>query len=135
MPIKPENRHLYPPRKEWLAIRAEVLERDGNVCARCKVPNYAIGCWNEDGTFCDMTTLIRPDPGEKLSTAAAMRGLTYIVLTISHEDHDPQNNGTPGNRPNLKALCQRDHLAHDLAEHLANGRKTRDARKGQESLL
>lgn len=130
MPIKKENRHLYPPRKEWLAIRAEVLERDGNRCAKCKVPNYAIGFRDPDGAFQDCTADIDIPPFGKVP-----EGLTKIVLTIAHLDQNPGNNGKPGDRPNLAALCQRCHLAHDLHQHLANGRKTRDARKGQESLL
>jgi hypothetical protein len=27
LPIKPENHHRYPPRKEWLKIRESILKR------------------------------------------------------------------------------------------------------------
>jgi len=124
MPIKPENRHLYPPRKEWLAIRAEVLKRDDNRCANCGVNNQAVGYRTEDGVFHDLTGCVDP----------RLHGLLRIVLTIAHLDHDPRNNGQLGNRPNLAALCQRCHLRHDQAHHMVNARRTRDAQKGQESL-
>lgn len=54
---------------------------------------------------------------------------SLVVLTVAHLDHDPANNGESGNRPNLKALCQRCHLNHDRATHLRNAHKTRRARK------
>lgn len=124
MPIKPENIHLYPPPKEWQIIRAEVLKRDGNRCAQCGINNQAVGYRTEDGVFHDLTGCIDPRAG----------GLLRIVLTIAHIDQDPRNNGKPGDRPNLAALCQRCHLKHDHGQHIANSRKTRDAKKGQESL-
>lgn len=40
MPIKTENRHRYPP--NWRAIRAAILERAGDRCEQCDVPN---GVW------------------------------------------------------------------------------------------
>ena len=45
-------------------------------------------------------------------------GLTEIILTVAHLDHDKTNNRFS----NLKALCQRCHLRHDLDQH-ANNRK------------
>jgi hypothetical protein len=62
MPIKPENRHRYPARKEWLKIRATILDRANNQCEFCAVENYSI------------------------------RGTTKIVLTIAHLDQHPENN-------------------------------------------
>ena len=128
-PIKPENRHLYPPRKEWLAIRAEVLARDGNACKECGVPNYAEGFRDSAGNWHDA-------PGHA-ADAAALDGerLVRIVLTIAHLDHDPRNNGEPGNRPNLAALCQLHHFAHDLHHHIKNGRRTRAAKLGLLDML
>lgn len=126
--IKPENRNLYPPRKEWLAIRAEVLDREGNACAFCRVENGALGYRQEDGRFIDLAGLVVD------SKNARRNGLIRIVLTVAHLDHNPQNNGAPGARPNLAALCQRCHLRHDLKHHRDNSRKTRAANKGQEAL-
>lgn len=130
-PIKPENKKLYPPRKEWLAIRAEVLAREGNACKTCRIPNYALARWDaENGIWTDYSSLFEVKRGEE-----APPGLTRIVLTIAHLDHDPRNCGKPGDRPNLAALCQRHHLAHDQAHHQANARRTRDLQRGQVNLL
>ncbi len=140
MPIKPENRHLYPPRKEWLGIRAEVLERAGNRCEweGCGLENHALGLRDLDGKwwpFQDFADGRVPDSVAFEKDGETPRDGMRIVLTIAHVDHDPRNNGEPGNRPNLRAWCQYHHLAWDRPHHLANGRKTRNAKKGQESLL
>lgn len=45
-----------------------------------------------------------------------------VILTVAHMDHDKTNNRFW----NLKALCQRCHLGHDIKQHAANrkyGRK------------
>jgi 5-methylcytosine-specific restriction endonuclease McrA len=125
MPIKPENKQLYPPPKEWKLIRAEVLKRDENRCAHCGVNNQAVGYRTEDGIFHDLTGCVDPRAD----------GLLRIVLTIAHLDHNPRNNGQLGARPNLAALCQRCHLRYDQAHHMENSRKTRNVKKGQEVLL
>ena len=44
-----------------------------------------------------------------------------VVLTVAHLDHDPMNCA----RENLRALCQRCHLAYDLKMHLARAAETR----------
>lgn len=44
-----------------------------------------------------------------------------VMLTVAHLDHDLANN----NEDNLRALCQRCHLAHDLKHHMANAAATR----------
>lgn len=51
--------------------------------------------------------------------------LVYIVLTIAHLDHNPENNADA----NLAALCQWCHFRHDSALHAFNARNTRQARK------
>ena len=135
----------YP--KDWKAIRAEVLERAGNKCEQCGVLNHD-HVWRGtvdslpvyqtadcaihsgiDGSMVDesgLDALMESNPENKL---------TKIVLTISHTDHDITNNGAPGNRPNLKALCQRCHLRHDHHHHQANARQTRTKRKGMAELF
>jgi len=64
MPIKPENKKLYPP--DWKEIRQGILERANNKCEFCGIENH---------TF-------REDEHSSV----------YIVLTIAHLDHDPTNN-------------------------------------------
>jgi hypothetical protein len=58
-----------------------------------------------------------------------------VVLTVAHLG-TVHEDGTPGDkhdkmdvRPcNLAALCQRCHLGYDLADHIANRRRNREAR-------
>jgi hypothetical protein len=45
---------------------------------------------------------------------------TRVILAAAHLDHDPSNNRLR----NLKSLCQRCHLIHDLPHHLARRRIT-----------
>jgi len=109
-PIRQENKHLYPA--DWQGIRAEILERAGHCCESCGVANY--------------TTVTRGDREVR------------IVLTISHTDHDPTNNGVRGNRPNLKALCQRCHNRWDMEHRKETRYRTRRAaqnRAGQRDLF
>ena len=119
MPIKVENAAKYPA--DWKAIRQEVLERAGHKCEQCGVPNHAwrirpTGQWSMDEVAA-------------IDMAEHVRDITYIVLTIAHRNHDPSDCGTLGNRPNLAALCQRCHLAHDKQHHLRNSWNTRRAKK------
>lgn len=144
MPIKPENRALYP--KDWKCIVAEVRARDGNTCKICKVPNGAIilrvdkdsqlaGVWIDPpgGEMYDMETgeLAGYCRGSEFPAGRIIR----IVLTTAHLDHDPTNNGTPGDRPNLASLCQAHHLRHDSAHHQQNSAKTRAAKKATGDLF
>jgi len=95
MPILERNRGLYPG--DWKVIVAEVLERDGHCCKFCGAPNH----WT------------REDTGIR------------VVLTTAHLDHNPANNGTPGDRPNLAALCQRCHNRHDAPHRQETRRETK----------
>lgn len=76
MPIKPENKPLYP--KDWKKIRARILDRAHNRCEFCGVLNG-------------------------LSVAGA-HGWYNIVLTIAHLDHNPENND-PANLRALCQRC------------------------------
>lgn len=48
-----------------------------------------------------------------------------VVLTISHTNHDTTDNELT----NLRALCQRCHLAHDRALHVMHAAQTRRAQR------
>jgi len=73
MPIKPENKARYP--KNWMQIRASILERANHCCEFCGIPNYTI---RENGS--------------------------KVVLTIAHLDHTPENND-PSNLRALCQKC------------------------------
>lgn len=136
----------YP--KDWKAIRAEVLERAGHECEQCKAPN---GYWIYRGTsqgrpvyqvatlevYCAETGEMLADNELSLCEVVGLNGdtLTKVVLTISHTDHDITNNGEPGNRPNLRALCQRCHNRHDAEYRRGNARRTIARKKGQQALF
>lgn len=50
-----------------------------------------------------------------------------VVLTVAHLDHDKKNNQFA----NLKALCQRCHLRHDIHEHVKNRKYGRNWKRDQ----
>jgi hypothetical protein len=89
MPIKPENRALYPA--NWGEIRAAVLARAGYRCEGS--PAYP-GCRAANHQR-------HPVTGSR------------VVLTVAHwPDHDPRN----CDMNNLHAWCQRCHLTVDAAD-------------------
>lgn len=96
MPIRPENRRRYP--KNWTAISTGVKERAGWRCEGS--PKY-------------------PDCRAKHGEPHPVTG-SRVVLTTAHLDHTPENNGAPGDRPNLRAWCQRCHNTYDLPHRLKN---------------
>lgn len=106
-PIRPSEKARYP--KDWKAIGAEVRARAGDRCE----------CAGECG---------REHPGRCLEhnghPAYSFNG--KVVLTIAHLDHTPENNGRPGARPNLKAMCQRCHLRYDAPHHAKNAAQSKD---------
>lgn len=133
MPIKPENLKLYPA--NWREIVAEIRARSGNKCEQCGVANGITIFRFSDGTrwVTDDGKVFESVCGGYVTT---MRGselpdgkYVRIVLTTAHLDHNPANNGEPGNRPNLAYLCQKDHLTYDAAHHAQNARQTRRSRK------
>jgi hypothetical protein len=90
MPIRPENRGRYPA--DWRAISLEVRERAG---WRCEGSPAYPDCRARHGEP-------HPVTGSK------------VILTVAHLNHQPEDNGAPGDRPNLRAWCQRCHNTYDL---------------------
>jgi hypothetical protein len=117
MPIRPELRWLYPI--DWKELSAVIrFRRAGGRCERCGRPHLRVvddlgdGRWWDEGTGSWRNGRGRAIGPPAFGDHARLRR-TRVVLTTAHLDHDPTNN-----RPrNLKALCQRCHLAHDRAEH------------------
>jgi len=122
MPIRPENRARYP--KDWKRIRAAVLERAGNRCETCGLPNYAVGYRDAEGELVSVSA--HCDPASARKCIAAMRSKhpefrwLIVVLTIAHLNHVPED----CRMENLRALCQQCHLRYD-ARMKADGLKQR----------
>jgi hypothetical protein len=134
-PISPEKKALYPA--DWSEITREVRERDGRRCKWCGKPNRNEVEVASHGRWFDPESWWRDERGELVLTDPDPDEVTVIkvILTVAHLDHDPTNNGVPGCRPNLAALCQRCHLRHDRRQHTENARKTRARRIGQAGLF
>lgn len=121
VPIKPENRSRYP--RDWKEIRKRILERAGHKCEDCGVPNYSYRNKTTDAwTTDEMLVESWLEDGEQA---------TRIVLTIAHRDHTPENCA----EDNLRAWCQRCHLAYDHDHHQANASQTRRKGKAMGDLL
>lgn len=136
MPISPENKKRYP--KDWREIRARILERAQHRCEKCRAPNHvAIARDITGGTYmlCDGGEVFDDKDGtprgrSRGSEYNAERFL-YVILTVAHLDHVIEHN----DGENLKALCQKCHLAHDLGHHMENARRTRRGRKASGDLF
>jgi 5-methylcytosine-specific restriction endonuclease McrA len=111
MPIRPENRARYP--KDWPAISLEVRER---ARWRCEGSPAFPECRAQQGN---------PHP----------RTGGTVVLTVGHLDHTPENNGEPGNRPNLKAWCQRCHNTYDAPTRRAGVKSRARAQRAAADLF
>lgn len=111
MPIRPCQKARYP--KDWKAISLEVRERAGWRCEGS--PGFYPDCRAANAEP-------HPVTGSK------------VVLTVAHLDHQPENVGEPGNRPNLMAMCQRCHLTYDAKHHAHNAGITRWRKAGQPDL-
>ncbi len=116
MPIRPENRWLYPI--DWQQLSDAIrFERAGSRCEKCRRPHLRRIVHLGDGRWWDGDAgHWRSDRGRRAAvkgfTLASVRS-TYVVLACAHLDHDPGNNDPV----NLAALCQRCHMIHDAAEH------------------
>jgi len=119
MPIKPENKKLYP--SNWKQIRVDILKRANDRCESCGVQNGAQGYRDENGAF--HTALFDDIEG-------VYKWIT-IVLTIAHLDHNPTNNDPD----NLTALCQHCHNRYDRDHRQDNARRTRRNRKAIKELF
>lgn len=97
----PINYKEYHPK--WTLIRRLILKRANNCCEGS--PKFP-GCRAANN-------LPHPETGSK------------VILTIAHLNHDKESNSFE----NLKALCQRCHLHHDLAHHVFNRKYGRDTKK------
>lgn len=146
MPIKPENRALYP--KDWPAISLAARERAGWRCQHpgCSARQYSVGCWHRPGggdwkwlghwgqndnprTYADARQVAAEESFTRFGDGPVPAGeqpIIVIVLTVAHLNHDP----TDCRPENLAAMCQRHHLAYDHDHHRANAQATRRTKAG-----
>ncbi|WP_280420051.1 hypothetical protein [Nocardia carnea] len=110
MPIRPENKHRYPP--DWRAISERI--RFGRARGRCE-------CRGECG---------RPPGHLELDGRCRNRHNrpawgtgSNVILTTAHLDHTPENCAPA----NLRALCQGCHLHYDTDHHAETAAATRRA--------
>lgn len=104
MPIRKENRALYPP--DWPAISARIRhERAGDRCecdGRCGARQHQAGrCEAVNG---------QPSPYTG----------SVVVLTVAHLNHDPSDTRDEA----LMAACQKCHLSYDRDQHAETRRRT-----------
>lgn len=100
MPIHADSKHRYP--KDWPAVAQAIKERAGGRCE----------CTGECGLHKSHRCIeLHGDP--------AIYAKGYVVLTVAHLDHTPEN----CDPSNLKAMCQRCHLRYDSAHHAENRRR------------
>lgn len=148
MPIKPENVARYP--KDWPQIRQRVLERARHRCENCGVKNHALGGrtrrglwlpafplgekllrteWPKPGTeaFCGHSVEV---DGKRRYIGEELR-IIKIVLTIAHLNHTPED----CRLENLRAWCQKCHLAYDHLHHQQNAYQTRRVGKARAELF
>ena len=147
MPIKRENRHRYPP--DWPAVRERILKRAGYRCEHpgCLARQYSVGWWalDERGwrwvalwgqndnprTYAEARQVAADEHWSRYGDEEGAAKILVIVLTVAHLDHRPEN----CDDENLRALCQRHHLAHDHDHHRANAQATRRAKSGTAELF
>ena len=116
MPIKPENKHRYPA--DWQQVRLRILARAMHRCEYpgCTATHRALGYWR-DNLFVHLPRSLRDAGYNKPCEVACEGGSTLkiilVVLTIAHLDHQPENCSDD----NLRAWCQRHHLAYDAEHH------------------
>lgn len=137
MPIKPENRTRYP--RDWKRIRAAILERAGDRCERCKAPNHqrvARGGGDDAGTYMlDTAEVFCDQSGKRLGQVHMsdyeVARMVDVVLTVAHLDHTPENCAPE----NLRAWCQKCHLAYDARHHAQTAFQTRRAARNNLELF
>lgn len=128
MPIKPENRARYPA--NWPEVRQRILRRALYRCEHdgCRAMHRELGYWL-DGTWVPLPRILRDAGHDRAGKVVACSDgrelkIIMIVLTIAHLDHQPENCADD----NLRAWCQRHHLAYDAEHHRANAYRTRKDR-------
>jgi len=102
MPIKKENKNLYP--KNWKEIREHIRLRADDKCEWCGVVNYS---WINSKT-------------RKIQLQDEENSI-QVICTTAHLDHNPEN----CQDENLSFLCQRCHNRYDAPHRLKTRRNAK----------
>lgn len=131
----PIDYNQYHPK--WTLIRRLIMKRAKHSCELCGVPNYTVRRTStKDGSYQISHYIWLGKHNYKdakahcvtLNEEADGEGKwSVVVLTIAHMDRDKKNNKFD----NLKALCQRCHLKHDIHQHVANRKYGRNFKNNQ----
>jgi hypothetical protein len=118
MPIRRELRPLYPAHWPELSRRVR-FERAGGACERCGRPHgLALRCLPDGRWFDPKRCTWRDSRGRPARwpdlEEMTRQYTTHVILAAAHVNHDPARSGPR----NLRAWCQRCHLAHDRPWHL-----------------
>lgn len=142
MPIKPENRALYP--SNWPSISYERKEAAHWACEHpgCTARHYAVGYWSGENwieleappdttpAFVGRWSTLKQRAAEiqwsRDGDDQDATKIIVIVLTTAHLDHDPTN----CDPTNLKVWCQRHHHRYDCEHHQQTAYTTRMAKRG-----
>jgi hypothetical protein len=119
MPIKPENKKKYPP--DWKGISLSVKESAGWKCENCGAPHGVVGKHGADGVFYAKEDIDGMNSSMGFQLFGNYPKVIRIILTVAHLNHNPADN----RRENLRAWCQKCHLAWDKEHHMKNSKETR----------
>ncbi len=126
MPIRPENKALYPA--NWKSeIVPAVRERSGNRCETCGVMHNEKIDRTVDGQFWRYSSarnvMFHVTGAHKHFVggigAFQWRSPVRVILTVAHLNHDPTDN----RMVNLRHWCQLHHNQHDAAYRAENRKK------------
>jgi len=127
MPIRPENKALYPA--NWKEIRERIRTRAGNKCEQCGIKNGISGERDIDGVFHEYENTEYSDYGKAIFPEGSK--IFKIVCTVAHLDHDPRNNADE----NLRFWCQKCHNGYDAKNRAAGIKKRNMEKSGQKDLF
>jgi len=124
VPIRPEQRDLYPPDWKEISVRIRFVRALGRCeCdGRCGRPSWHLG---PDGRCVAYHGRSIPRAPWETPTAA------LVVLTTMHLDHRPEH----CDDDNLMAGCQSCHLAYDADHHAETRRAQKAAKDADQALL
>jgi hypothetical protein len=126
MPIRPENRARYPRDWQEISLRIRTERAAGRCECRGECGHDHLAEFDENPAadlVDDLIAAFGPDFLRCLAENGRPHPVTdsTVVLTVAHLNHTPED----CRDENLKAMCQRCHLAYDRSHHA----ETRSATK------